>query len=83
MKFSMLYMPLHSEKTGIWCTVNIQTVKTHWYVNDMLSPFFHQLTNEERNYRLFQQHNATAHSAENCIGAESKVFEERLISKGP
>jgi thiamine phosphate synthase YjbQ (UPF0047 family) len=33
------------------------------YVNDILNPFFNQLTAEERQYEHFQEDNATAHTA--------------------
>jgi hypothetical protein len=66
-------VPLHSEKVGVWCALNPRriigliffhkTVNSYRYVNDILNPFFNQLTSEERQYGYFQQDNATAHAA--------------------
>jgi hypothetical protein len=41
------------------------------YVNDILIPFFKQLTTEERQYGYLQQDNATAHTS----NAIQEVFE--------
>jgi hypothetical protein len=51
-------------------------------VNNILNPFFHQLTAEERNYGYFQEDNATAHTADDSMDAIHKVFDDRIISKG-
>jgi hypothetical protein len=55
---------------------------TSVHVNNILNPFLHQLTAEERNYEYFQQGNATAHTADNSISAICEVFHNRIISKG-
>jgi hypothetical protein len=45
-------------------------------VNDILNPFFNQLTAEERQYGYFQQDNATAQSAYATMVAIWEVFED-------
>jgi hypothetical protein len=81
-------VPLHREKVGVWCVVCLwriigpiffcETVNSGHYVNDILNPFFNQLTAEERQCGCFQQGNATAHTA---MVAIRKVFEDRIISR--
>jgi hypothetical protein len=83
---------LHSEKIGVWCAGSAQqstgpiffhkTVNSHWYMNNILNPFFHQQTAEERNYGYFQKENATAHANDNSMGPIHDVFDDRIISKG-
>jgi hypothetical protein len=53
-------------------------------VNDklILSPFFNQLTDEEKSYGHFIQDNATAHTVNNSVVAFDEVFGERVISRG-
>jgi hypothetical protein len=46
------------------------------YVNDILNPFFNQLTAEERQHGYFQQDNTTAHTANETMVAIWKVFED-------
>jgi hypothetical protein len=43
-------VPLLSEKMGVWCAPSPRriTVNSDRYVNDILNPFFNQLTAEER-----------------------------------
>jgi hypothetical protein len=57
-------------------------VNSNRYVNDILNPFFNQLTAEERQYGYFQQVNATAHTANASMVAIREVFEDRIISRG-
>jgi hypothetical protein len=59
-----------------------ETVNSDRYVNDILNPFFSQLTAEERQYGYFQQDNATAHTANAAMVAIREVFEDRIISRG-
>jgi hypothetical protein len=40
----------------------------------ILSPFFNQLTDEEKSYGHFMQDNATAHTANNSVVALDEVF---------
>jgi hypothetical protein len=57
------------------------TVNSDRYVNDILNPFFNQLTAEERQYGYFQQDNATAHTANASMVAIREVFEDRITSR--
>jgi hypothetical protein len=57
-------LPLHYERTGIWCATSVRritgpifydnTVNSARYVSNILSPFFVELTEEERLYSVFQ-----------------------------
>jgi hypothetical protein len=81
--------PLHTEKLGVWCAVNPrqiigplffhETVNSDHYVNDILNPFFSQLTAEETQHGYFQQDNATAHTANATMVAICQVFEDWII----
>jgi hypothetical protein len=53
-----------------------ETVNSHRYVNDILNPFFNQLTAEERQHGCFQQGNATAQTANATMVAIREVFED-------
>jgi hypothetical protein len=57
-------------------------VNSDRYVNDILNPFFNQLTAEERQYGYFQQDNSTAHTVNASMVAIREVFEDRIISRG-
>jgi hypothetical protein len=46
------------------------------YVNDILNPFFNQLTAEERQHMHFQQDDVTAHKANATMFAIQEVFED-------
>lgn len=55
----------------------------HWYVNNTLNSFFHQLTVKERKCGHFQPDTATAtHTADSCMDTICRVFDDRIISKG-
>jgi hypothetical protein len=54
-------------------------VNSDSYVNDILNPFFNQLTAEERQYGYFQQDNATAHPANATVVAIQEVSEDWII----
>jgi hypothetical protein len=66
-------LPLHDERIGVWCAINAHkiigpifyddTVHAARYVNNILSPFFAELTEEERLHGVFQLDSATAHMA--------------------
>jgi hypothetical protein len=84
-------VPLHDLKVGFWCATSArrtiqpvfffhETVNSQRYVGLILSPFFGQLTDEEKSYGHFMQDNATAHSANKSIIALDEVFGERIIS---
>jgi hypothetical protein len=51
-------------------------------VNNILSPFFAELTEEERLYSVFQQDSATAHMAKINFEALREVFTDSIISRG-
>jgi thiamine phosphate synthase YjbQ (UPF0047 family) len=53
-----------------------ETINSKHYVTLVLSPFFDQLTDEEKSYRHFMQDNATAHTANNTMVALDEVFSE-------
>jgi hypothetical protein len=57
-----------------------ETINFKRYVRLILSPFFDQLTDEEKSYGHFMQDNATAHTANNYMVALDEVFGERVIS---
>jgi hypothetical protein len=59
-----------------------ETVNSDQYINDILNPFFSQLTAEERQYGYFQQDNATAHTVNAAMVAIRDLFEDRTISRG-
>jgi hypothetical protein len=85
-------VPLHSGNVGLWCAVRPwrivgpiffhKTVSSDRYVNDILNPFFNQLTAEVRQHGYFQQENARAHMANTDMVATREVFEDRIISRG-
>jgi hypothetical protein len=57
-------------------------VNSDRYVNDILNPFFNQLTAEERQYGYFQRDNTTTHTAAATMVAVLEVFEDRIINRG-
>jgi hypothetical protein len=57
-------------------------VNSDRYVNDILNPFFRQLTAEEAQHGYFQQDNVTAHTANATIVTIRETFEDRIISRG-
>jgi hypothetical protein len=83
---------LHGLKVGVWCAVSawrtIQSMSFHetviyeCYTRLFLSPFFGQLTNEEKLYEHFMWDNATAHTANNSLVALDEICGERAISWG-
>jgi hypothetical protein len=85
-------VPLHDLKVGVWCAISArriigpvffhETINSERYVRLILSPFFDQLTDEEKSYGHFMQDNATAHTANNSMVALDEVFGERVISRG-
>jgi len=85
-------VPLHDQKVGVWCAISRtrligpiffnNTVNSERYINDILHPFFEQLTDNEKQNGTFQQDNATAHTAYASLAALEEVFEDRVISRG-
>jgi hypothetical protein len=58
------------------------TVNAARYVNNILSPPFAKLTEDERMYGVFQPDSATAHMAYVSMEALLKVFGDHIISHG-
>ena len=54
------------------------TVDSRTYVNDILTAFFRELTDRERDFAFFQQGSATAHISVREI---DRVFHDRIISR--
>jgi hypothetical protein len=83
---------LHGQKVGVWCAVTARriigpivfqdTVKAEIYRTEILTPFFEQLSDIERQYSYFQKDSATPHIANNSLQAIREVFDDRIISKG-
>jgi hypothetical protein len=63
-------LPLHDKRIGVWCVISASriigpifyddTVNAARYMNNILSPLFTELTEEERLYGVVQQHFAAA-----------------------
>jgi hypothetical protein len=56
------------------------TVYAARYVNNILSPFFTELTEEDRLYGVFQQDSATAHMAYLSLEALQEIIGDCIIS---
>jgi hypothetical protein len=64
-------LPLYDKRICVWCALCAHrisgpifyddAVNAARHVNNILSPFFTKLTEEERLYSVFQQNSATAH----------------------
>ena len=52
------------------------------YRNNILAPFFEQLTDTECRSGCFQQDSATAHTADQSLDFIAEIFENRIISRG-
>jgi hypothetical protein len=84
--------PLHDEKIGVWCAISARriigpifyddTFNSARYMNNVQSPVFTKLTEEERLYGVFQQDSATAHMLYISLEALWEVFSDRIISRG-
>jgi hypothetical protein len=85
-------LPLHDEEIGVSCAISAcriirpviydDSLNAARYVNNILSPFFTKLTEEERLYGVFQQDSATAYMAHMSLEALQVVFSGRVISCG-
>ena len=83
--------PLHDQKIDVWCAVSRSriigpiffhsTVSSDRYIEDTSVLFSEQLTALEKQKTWFQQHGATAHTAQATMTAVLKVFDERVISR--
>jgi hypothetical protein len=57
-------LPLHDKKIGVWCAISARriigpifyddTFNAARYVNNIISPFYTELTEGERQYGIFQ-----------------------------
>ena len=72
-------------KIGVWCVIRgkrivgptfYNTVDSRTYVNDILTPFFRELTYRERDFAFFQKDSATAHTADISIREIERVFHD-------
>jgi hypothetical protein len=52
------------------------------YVQDILEPFFEELTDEERQHGCFQQDGAIAQITNNSVIPLQEVFDDRIINTG-
>jgi hypothetical protein len=85
-------LPVDDNKVGVCCAVSTlrlvvpifyyDTVNAARYVNNILCPFFVDVTDEERLYGVLQQDTATAYMAHANLEALRKVFGHRVISHG-
>ena len=58
------------------------TINAERYRNNILAPFFEQLTDTECRSGYFQQDSATAHTADQSLDFIAEIFENRIISRG-
>jgi hypothetical protein len=56
-----------------------ETINSERYVRLILSPFFSQVTDEEKLYGHFMKDNATARTVNSSVVALEEVFSERDI----
>jgi hypothetical protein len=85
---SIQQVPLHSEKVGVWCSLSPrritgpifshETMNCDHYLNDILNPFFNQLTAAETIWVF----SAREHMANATMVAIQEAFEDRIISRG-
>lgn len=83
--------PLHDVKVGVWCAVSAkkiigpiffnETINSERYIQQILEPFFLELSPNEKFHGYFQQDGATAHTANATINRITEVFEDRIISR--
>jgi hypothetical protein len=52
-------------------------------VNDILKPFFEELSKEEAKYICFQKDNAPEYTADNSMWTLCAVFNKQMISREP
>jgi hypothetical protein len=76
-------MPVHGVKNGIWCTVNetgiirslfCETVSSKIYSRQILTSFFQNLCDEEKEHMLFQQDSAADHTPDNTMATLCNIF---------
>jgi hypothetical protein len=84
-------VPLHDVKIGVWCAISAHriigsvfcqyTINSERYVRLILTPFFRELTEEEKTCGYFKQDNATAHTASHSMNEINQVFGDRMVSR--
>ena len=77
-------------KIGVWCAISGERIigpiffrniaDSRTYVNDILTPFFGELTDRERHFAFFQQDSATAHTADILMREIERMFLDRIIN---
>jgi hypothetical protein len=82
-------LPLHDKKIGVWCVIIVHSiieplfyddaVYAARYVNNILSPFFAVLTEEERLCGVFLLASATGHLVNISLVALWDVFRDHII----
>jgi hypothetical protein len=85
-------LPLHDEKISIWCAISARriigpifyedTVNGARYVNNILSPFFAELKEEEKLYSVFQQDSAASHMAHASLKSLREILGYCIFSHG-
>jgi hypothetical protein len=84
-------VPLHDVKIGVWCAISAhriigpvffqETINSERYVRLILTPFFRELTEEEKTDGYFVQDNATTHTANHLMKERNQVFGDRVASR--
>ena len=82
-------LPLHNQKIGVLCAISARRIlgpiffegilNSQKYVEEILNPFFSNLSEAEQMYGFFMQDGATAHTAGTSITALRDVYGDRLI----
>jgi hypothetical protein len=90
--YSIYEVPLHDVKIGVWCAISAhriigpvffqETINSELYVKLILTPFFRELTEEEKTNGYFMQDNTTAHSANHSMNEINQLFGDRVVSRG-
>ena len=91
LKYRYWHIYEDSLKIGVWCAISDERiidpiffrnpVDSRIYVNDILSPFYWELTDRERDFTFFQQDSATAHTADISMREIERVFHDRIINR--
>jgi len=83
-------VPLHSEKTGVWCAISRcciigpiffhETLNTAHYL-EIFNEFVDQLDDDELRNGYLEQDGATCHTSNESIAKIESFFDDRIISK--
>lgn len=84
-------LSLHDEKVVVWCVISAHRIIgcifyddifsiAARYMNNILSPFFMEITEEERLYGVFQQDSVRAYMAHMSLETLQEVFDDCIIS---